>query len=87
MITLKRDYEGMKHLQESYWKLPRAQRVGDDFWSAEKHRVKKNNDFSLPDINDWSLEPKGGNKDKNNGVCLCFALKHPFMKCGFCWRN
>ena len=33
------------------------------------------------------MEPKPGNKDKNNGVCLCFALKHPFMKCGFCWRQ
>ncbi len=75
----------MKALQESYWKLPWVQWGGDDFKSAERRRPAKNNDFSLPDINDRSIEPKGG-KDKKNGVCLCFALKHPFMKCGFCWK-
>ena len=84
VITLKWDYEGMKALQESHRKLPWVWWVGEDVWSAEKRWP--NNDFSLPDINNnWSIEPKGG-KDKKNGVCLCFALKHPFMKCGFCWR-
>ena len=62
-----------------------------DARSVERPRYN-HGDVSLPDINDrhMSLDKtsavKGGKKLKGAGICLCFALKNPFMKCGYCRR-
>ena len=89
----------MKHMKDSYsnsksW-LPGLKHKFAEAWSVDWRRYNPHADLSLPEIEDrdrsagrlrWD-DFRNGVKLKGGGICTCFALKHPYMKCRYCRWN